>query len=63
MPELRPEFCYYCHDAERLSSWTYLGGTIDETHYICHRTKCLENHAMYLLKYRMTRKEQLRKRS
>lgn len=34
------EFCYYCGDRKVRKDWECIGGTIGESHYVCHRKKC-----------------------
>ncbi len=34
------EFCFYCGDDNVRKDWEMMGGTIGETHYVCHRKKC-----------------------
>ena len=34
------EFCFYCGDDKVRKDWEMVGGTIGETHYVCHRKKC-----------------------
>lgn len=40
----RREYCRYCFDAHPRPSWTLIGGTIGESHYICHRKLCQRAH-------------------
>lgn len=39
------EVCRYCGDIKRKPTWMHIGGTIGESHYVCHRKRCQKAHA------------------
>jgi hypothetical protein len=39
------EFCYFCGDDRVRKDWVWIGGTIGEKHYVCHRKKCQKRRA------------------
>ena len=44
------EFCFFCGDTEKRPGWVHIGGTIGETHYVCHRKKCKHAQLGYMLR-------------
>lgn len=37
---MRKSYCLYCGDTKVRDDWDLFGGTIGETHYVCHRKRC-----------------------